>query len=108
MSWFRKGRRQDVKTEEPNNTDVEKALAEMSARLMFLEVLTSHLAAELPQKKLDVLLERLQEVVGDLVVVPPPEWVPPSREMNFDDELRSAIRLLIEKTTHLKRRPTNR
>jgi hypothetical protein len=108
MSWFRKGRRQDVKTEEPNNTEMEKAIAEISARLRFLEALTSHLAAELPPKKLDILLERLQEVVGDLVVVPPPEWVPPSREKDFDDELRSAMRLLIEQTTHLKRRPINR
>ena len=73
-----------------------------------MEALTSHLAAELPPKKLDILLERLQEVVGDLVVVPPPEWVPPSREKDFDDELRSAMRLLIEQTTHLKRRPINR
>ena len=102
MSWFRKGRRQDVKTEEPNNTEMEKAIAEISARLRFLEALTSHLAAELPPKKLDILLERLQEVVGDLVVVPPPEWVPPSREKDFDDELRSAMRLLIEQTTRLK------
>jgi hypothetical protein len=108
MSWFRKGRRQDVKTEEPNNTEMEKAIAEISARLRFLEALTSHLAAELPPKKLDILLERLQEVVWDLVVVPPPEWVPPSREKDFDDELRSAMRLLIEQTTHLKRRPINR
>jgi hypothetical protein len=107
MSLFGKRRqeeRDNVKTKELD--DVEKAIAVISARLRFLEALTSHLVAELPLKKRDSLLEQVREVVGGLEVLPPPSHVPPGRKQEFRNELRSAMQVTIEKTT--TRRPTDR
>ena len=107
MGLFGKRRqeeRDNVKTKELD--DVEKAIAVISARLRFLEALTSHLVAELPPKKRDSLLEQVREVVGGLEVLPPPTHVPPGREQEFYNELSRAMQVLIEKTT--KRGPTDR
>jgi hypothetical protein len=100
MGWFRKRRQQDAKEEKPDET-----IALIGARLTFLEALTSQLVAELPPERRNLLLEQLQEVVGGLIVLPPPKWVPPSREQDFRDELRRRIRVLIEHTTNLKTGP---
>jgi hypothetical protein len=102
MGLFGRRRQQ----ERDNVNDMEKAIAVISARLRFLEALTSHLVAELPPKKRDSLLEQVREVVGGLEVLPPPTHVPPGREQEFHNELSSAMQVLIEKTT--KRRPTDR
>jgi hypothetical protein len=107
MGLFGKQRqeeRDNVKTKELD--DVEKAIAVISARLRFLEALTSHLVAEMPPKKRDSLLEQVREVVGGLKVLPPPTHVRPGREQEFYNELSSAMQVIIEKTT--KRRPTDR
>ncbi len=109
MALFGKRRQQgrdNVQKEEPKN--MEKAIATISARLRFLEVLTSHLVAELPPKKRDALLEQVREVVDGLMVLPPPIYVSPPREQDFHDELRTAMRLLLEETANLKPRPINR
>ena len=100
MGWFRKRRQQDAKEEQPNET-----IALIGARLTFLEALTSQLVAELPPERRNLLLEQLQEVVGGLIVLPPPKWVSPSREQDFRDELSRRIRVLIEHTTKLKTGP---
>ena len=100
MGWFRKRRQQDAKEEKPDET-----IALIGARLTFLEALTSQLVAELPPERRNLLLEQLQEVFGGLIVLPPPKWVPPSREQDFRDELRRRIRVLIEHTTKLKTGP---
>ena len=100
MGLFGKQRqeeRDNVKTKELD--DVEKAIAVISARLRFLEALTSHLVAELPPKKRDSLLEQVREVVGGLEVLPPPTHVPRGREQEFHNELSSAMQVIIEKTT---------
>jgi hypothetical protein len=107
MGLFGKRRqeeRDNVKTKELD--DMEKAIAVISARLRFLEALTSHLVAEMPPKKRDSLLEQVREVVGGLKVLPPPTHVPPGREQEFHNVLSSAMQVIIEKTT--KRRPTDR
>src|ERR1700676_3880 len=93
---WRQEERDDVKTKELD--DMEKAIAMISARLRFLEALTSHLVAELPPKKRDSLLEQVREVVGGLKVFPPPTHVPPGREQEFH-ALSSAMQVIIEKTT---------
>jgi len=100
MGWFRKRRQQDAKEEKPDET-----IALIGARLTFLEALTSQLVAEMPPERRNLLLEQLQKVVGGLIVIPPPTWVPPSREQDFRDELRRRIRILIEHTTNLKTGP---
>src|SRR5437868_13903202 len=108
MGWFGKQRqeeRDNVKTKELD--DIEKAIAVISARLRFLEALTSHLVAELPPKKRDSLLEQVREVVGGLTALPPPTHVPPGREQEFHSELSSAMKVLIEQQT-TKRSPTHR
>lgn len=99
-------RRQEERHNVKTLDGLEKAIAVISARLRFLEALTSHLVAELPPKKRDSLLEQVREVVGRLEVLPPPTHVPPGREKEFHNELSSAMQVLIEKTT--KRRPTDR
>ena len=107
MGWFGKRRqeeRDNVKTKELDET--EKAIAVISARLRFLEALTSLLVAELSPKKRDSLLEQVREVVGGLEALPPPTHVPPGKERDFHNELSSAMKVLIKKTT--ERRPTDR
>lgn len=107
MGLFGKWRQQERdnrKTKELD--DIEKAIAVISARLRFLEALTSHLVAELPPKKRDSLLEQVREVVGELKALPPPAHVPTGTEPEFHKELRSAMQILIENTP--KRRPTDR
>jgi hypothetical protein len=107
MGLFGKQRqeeRDNVKTKELD--DMEKAIAVISARQRFLEALTSHLVAELPPKKRDSLLEQVREVVGGLEVLPPPTHIPPRRAQEFRNELRSAMQIMIEKTTN--RRPIAR
>ena len=101
---WRQEQRDNVKTKKLD--DIEKAIAVISARLRFLEALTSHLVAELPPKKRDSLLEQVREVVGELKALPPPTHVPAGREQEFHNELRSAMQVLIENTP--KRRPTDR
>jgi hypothetical protein len=104
MGLFGKWRSDNVKTKELD--DIEKAIAVISARLRFLEAVTSHLVAELPPKKRDSLLEQVREVVGELKAFPPPTHVPAGREQEFHNELRSAMQVLLENTP--KRRPTDR
>jgi hypothetical protein len=98
--------RDNVQNEE--RYDIENAITAISARLRFLEALTYELVAELPPTKRDRLLQQLREVVGELKVLPPPMHVPPGREQEFRNVLRSALQVLIEKTTNLKSRPINR
>ena len=102
MGLFGRRRQQ----ERDNVNDMEKTIAVISGRLRFLEALTSHLVAELPPEKRDGLLEQVREVVGGLEVLPPPAHVPPGRAQEFQNELRSAMQVVIEKTTN--RRPTDR
>jgi hypothetical protein len=104
MGLFGKWRSNNMKTKELD--DIEKAIAVVSARLRFLEAVTSHLVAELPPKKRDSLLEQVREVVGELKAFPPPTHVPAGREEEFHNELRSAMQVLFENTP--KRRPTDR
>jgi hypothetical protein len=99
---WRQKKRDNMKTKD----DIEKAIAVISARLRFLEALTSHLVAELPPKKRDSLLEQVRQVVGELKALPPPRHVPAGREQEFHNELRSAMQVLLENTP--KRRPTDR
>jgi len=106
MGLFGKRRQEERDKVKKNLDDMEKAITVISARLRFLEALTSHLVAELPPKKRDSLLEQVREVVGGLKVLPTPTHVSPGREQEFHDELSSAMQVLIEKTT--KRGPTDR
>jgi hypothetical protein len=109
MGLFGKRRqagRDDVQNEE--RFDMENAIAAISGRLRFLEALTCELVAELPQTKRDRLLQQLRDVVGELKVLPPPEYVPPGREQEFHYVLGSTLQVLIEKTSNLKPRPINR
>jgi len=101
MNWFGKRNQQDAEQEE-QPYDTEKAIAVLSARLIFLEALTSHLVSELPPKKRDHLLEQVQEAIRGLMAFPSPEWVSPSGEQNFRDEMHRDLRLFVEKTTNLK------
>jgi hypothetical protein len=55
----RQEERDNVKAKELD--DMEKAIAVISARLRFLEALTSHLVVELPPKKRDSLLEQVRD-----------------------------------------------
>ena len=82
--------------------DIEKAMAAIGARQAFLEALTLHLVGELPPKKRDSLLEQLQKYVRGLIRLPPPVYVPPHRREDFQDELRRAMQILVEKTTRPK------
>jgi hypothetical protein len=100
MDLFGRWRRRDRATEDA--IDVEKALAVIGARQRFLEALTSHLVMELPPKKRDHLLRKLQQVVGEFMIFPPPEYVSSDTQQDFQDELRRAMQILIEKST----RPT--
>lgn len=86
-----------------NDHDTETAIAVISARLTFLQALASHLVAELPARKRDLLLEQLREAVSGLILLPPPVWVPPAGEQDYRDELRRDMELLIEKTANLAR-----
>jgi hypothetical protein len=101
MNFFWKRRHQ-----EPDNMvkeeryDVNEAITTISARLRFLEALTADLVAELPPAKRDRLLQHLGEVVRDLRVLPPPMSVPPGKEQEFHDVLRSAVQVLVEKSGH--------
>jgi hypothetical protein len=94
MKWF--GKRHQQHAEKPH--DIEKAIAVISARLIFLETLTSQLVLDLPPKKRDHLLEQVQQAISGRLVFPPPEWVPASGEQDFRDELRRSMRIIIEKT----------
>ena len=101
MNWFGKRRQQDAEKEQ-QPYDAEKAIAMISARLIFLEALTSRLVSELPPKKRDHLLEQVQAAIRGLTVFPSPEWVPPSGEQEFHAEMHRDLRLFIEKTNNLK------
>lgn len=90
-----------------NNDGTETAIAVISARLTFLQTLTSHLVAELPARKRDLLLEQLRDAIGGLMLLPPPVWVPPAGEQDYRDELRRDMELLIEKAANLAK-PMNR
>jgi hypothetical protein len=92
--------------QERDNGNVEQAIAVISARLRLLEVLTSHLLAEVPPLKRVGLLEQARKIVAGLKVLPPPTHVPPGREQEFYNELSRAMQVLIEETTKLG--PTDR
>ena len=97
MGLFGKWRQQERAPEE--TIEVEKALAVIGARLTFLEALTLHLVTELPPKKRDHLLGQLQQVVGEFMMFPPPDYVSSHLKRDFRDELRRAMQILIEKST---------
>jgi hypothetical protein len=99
MSWFGKRRQQGPALDE--EIDLEKAIAEISARQAFLQALTFRLVAELSPKKRDSLLEELQEVVPLLMLCPPP-YVSSHKEQDFKDEVRHAMQVLLEWTTRPK------
>jgi hypothetical protein len=101
MGLFGRWRRQERAPERA--IDVDKALAVLGARQRLLEALTSHLVMELPPKKRDHLLQQLQQVVRESMLFPPPEYVSPDTQQHFEDELRRAMRVLIEEST----RPTS-
>jgi hypothetical protein len=109
MSFFwnrRQQERDNIEKEERH--DMDEAITTISARLRFLEALTADLVAELPPTKRDRLLQHLGEVVRELHILPPPVSVPPGKEQQFHDVLRSAAQVLIEKSEHKGRAPINR
>ena len=109
MSFFWRRRQEErgnmVKEE---RHDMDEALTTISARLRFLEILTADLVAELPPTKRDRLLQHLGEATRELRVFPPPISVPPGKEHEFHDVLRSAVQALIEKSEHKGKAPVNR
>jgi hypothetical protein len=105
MSFFWKRRQQERGTMEREECyDMGEAITTISARLRFLEALAADLVAELPPTKRDRLLQHLEGVVRGLHAIPPPTSVPPGKEQQFRDVLRSAMQVLIEKCEHKVRR----
>ena len=78
--------------------DAEKEMVAIRARQTFLEVLTLLLVTELPPKKREALMEKLQERVRGLIVMPPPAYIPPHRQDDFHEELRRIMQVFIERT----------
>ena len=105
MSFFWKRRQQERDNmEKQDRYDMDKAITTISARLRFLEALTADIVAELPPTKRDRLLQHLREVVRELNILPPPISVPPGKEQEFHDVLRSAVQVLIENSEPKVRR----
>jgi hypothetical protein len=90
-------RRQQERDNMEKRYDMAEAITTISARVRFLEALTADLVAELPPNKRDRLLLHLGEVVRELQVFPAPRSVPPGKEQEFHNVLRSAMQVLIEK-----------
>jgi hypothetical protein len=105
--WNRRHEERD-NIEKQERHDMDEAITAISARLRFLEVLTADLVAELPPTKRDRLLQHLGETIRELRVFPLPTSVPPGKEQEFHDVLRSAVQVLIEKSEHKGRAPANR
>lgn len=106
MSFFWKWRQQARdNTEKEERHDMERAITTISARLTFLEALTAELIAELPPTKRARVLQNLRQFVGEQKIFPPPISVPPDKEQEFHDELRRAVKILIEKSEPKLRRP---
>jgi hypothetical protein len=98
MRFFWKRRQQERDNmEKERRYDMEKAITTISARLRFLEALTADLVCELPPTRRDRVLQHLGEVVRELNILPPPISVPPGKEQEFRDALRSAAQVLLEK-----------
>ena len=94
MTIFRKRRQVSDNGEKEGRHDVDHAIATISARLRFLEVLTADLVAELPRTKRDRLLQHLDELVDRMTTLPPPASVPTDKHQVFRDELRGALGVL--------------
>jgi len=97
MSLFWKWRQQERdNNKEKESHNLDKAIATISARLRFLELLTAELVAELPPKKRAGVLVKLRGVVLEQKILPSPPTVPPGKEQEYYDELRTAVQILIE------------
>jgi hypothetical protein len=99
MGLFGKRHQEERTPPKEATTDVGKAIAAISARQRFLDALLLELVKELSPKKRDNLLIQLKEDIGGLVVLPPPSYVPSDNQQDFQDELRRAMKVLIEKAT---------
>jgi hypothetical protein len=109
MGLFGKRRQQELDhAQNEARYDSENAIAVISARLRFLEAFTCDLVAELPIAKRDRLLQQLQDLIGELKVLPPPPHAPPGKELEFRTELGNALHVFIEKTNNAKPKPINR
>ena len=99
MSLF--GRRLKKQRAPPKEeaADLGKAIAAISARQRFLDALLLELVKELSAKKRENLLVQLKEDIGGLAVLPPPNYVPSGNQQDFQDELRRAMKVLVEKAT---------
>jgi hypothetical protein len=103
MGFFgKRGQQERDNVQNEERYDIENAIAEISARLRFLEALTCELVVELTPTKRDRLLQQLEEVVAGLKVLPPHMHVPPGREHEFHKVLSSALQVLVEKMKNLK------
>ena len=102
MGFFKRRQQERDKVQIEEHYDVENAVAEISARIRFLEALMCELVVELSPNKRDRLLQQLEEVVAGLKILPPPVHVPPGREQKFHTELSSALQVLVERMKNLK------
>ena len=91
-------RRQQERDNVEKRYDMDEAISTISARLRCLEVLAADLVAELPPTKRDRLLQHFGEAVRELQAFPTPRSVPPGKEQEFHNALRSAMKILIEKS----------
>ena len=108
MSFFWKRRQVPDNGEKEERFDVDQAIATISARLRFLEILTADLVAELPPTKRDRLLQHLDERVGSLTTLTPPASVPTDKNLVFRDELRGALGVLIQNSKPRGKAPIKR
>jgi hypothetical protein len=100
MSFFGKWRQQEQErdnTEKEERHDMDTAITTISARLRFLEALTAELVAEMPPTKRARLLQHLRAFVREQKLAPLSISVPPGQEQEYDDELRRAVQVFIEK-----------
>src|SRR5262245_292865 len=98
MGLFGK-RQQEHAPPKEEAADVGKAIAAISARQRFLDAVLLELVMELTPKKREHLLMQLKEDLGGLAVLPPPSYVSSEHQQDFQDELRRAMKVLIEKAT---------
>jgi len=91
-------RRQQERDNFEKRYDMDEAITMISARLRLLEAFAADVVAELPPTKRDRILQHLGEVVREQQVFPPPGSVPPGKEQQFQEVLRSAMRILSEKS----------
>jgi len=99
MGLFGKRHQEEHVPPKEEAANVGKAIAAISARQRFLDTLLLELVMELSPKKRDHLLAQLKEEIAGLMILPPPDFVPPENRQDFQDELRSALKVLIEKAT---------